>query len=100
CGFPYAVRLAEDRGATRILIQPRIKDQSAGEVRPDVFAEMPSGLPLIIEIEIPLARSSSEEVQGTRSRNFWVRPRLLLSLVQKAGDVGKNSENTSENPLN
>ena len=29
-GFPYAIRLAEERGATLILIQPRIKDELLG----------------------------------------------------------------------
>jgi len=51
-GFPYAIRVAQDRGATRIHIQPRLIDSViTGDVRPDVYGERPERIPLIVEIE-------------------------------------------------
>ena len=51
-GIAYAVRLAEERGATRILIEPRIKDELiTGWVSPDVYAERVNEIPLFIEVE-------------------------------------------------
>jgi hypothetical protein len=51
-GIAYAVRLAEDRGAVRILIEPRVKDELiVGWVSPDVYAERTNNIPLFIEVE-------------------------------------------------
>ncbi len=51
-GFPYAIRVAEDRGATKVHIQPRLTDPViSGDVRPDVYGDRPGRIPLIVEIE-------------------------------------------------
>jgi|SRR5713226_4776957 len=66
-GFPYAIRLAEERGATQVHIQPRLQDSSInGDVRPDVYAERPGKIPLIIEVEDSVGQKL--KVDGPRHR--------------------------------
>jgi hypothetical protein len=66
-GFPYAIRLAEERGATQVHIQPRLQDSSInGDVRPDVYAERPGKIPLIIEVEDSVGQKLN--VDGPRHR--------------------------------
>ncbi len=80
CGFPYAVRLAEERGATMVVIQPRIRDESVtGEIRPDVFALMASGPPLIIEVEDSTGQKFKKG--GPRDRESRLRDKVKFSFV-------------------
>lgn len=73
-GFAYAVKLAQDRGAQRVLVQPRIRDEEAGEVRPDVFAEIPGRPPLIIEVED--SSGAKFEAAGPRDRESRLRGKV------------------------
>ena len=87
CGFPYAVKLAEERGATRILIQPRIRDESiTGEIRPDVFALMPSGPPLIIEVEDSTGQKFKKD--GPRHRESSLRGKVNFTFILGPGARG------------
>ena len=79
-GFAYAVRLAEERGAVRVLIQPRLIDQAIhGEVRPDIYAEMPSGPPLIIEVEDSTGKKF--EKNGPRHRESALLGKAEFSFI-------------------
>lgn len=80
CGFPYAVRLAEERGATLVVIQPRIKDETVtGEIRPDIFALMPSGPPLIIEVEDSTGQKF--KAGGPREQESRLRDKVKFSFI-------------------
>lgn len=70
-GFAYAVQLAQDRGAHRVLVQPRLFDEDAGEVRPDIFAEMSGRRPLIVEVEDSSGAKFAED--GPRDRESRLR---------------------------
>jgi hypothetical protein len=94
-GFPYAVRFAEEIGASRIHIQPRIADELIkGDIRPDVYCEMPSGHPTIIEIEYGLGAKFKEG--GPRHREsalsdkatfvFIIGPKAKGGCEKKLGD--------------
>jgi hypothetical protein len=90
CGFPYAVRLAEERGATLVLIQPRITDKSLiedgkeYEIRPDVFAVMPSGPPLIIEVEDSTGQKFKKDGPGDRESRLRDNAKFLFILGPNA----------------
>ena len=87
CGFPYAVKLAEERGATQILIQPRITDESiSGEIRPDIFASMPSGPPLIIEVEDSTGQKFKKD--GPRHRESSLCGKVNFTFILGPGARG------------
>lgn len=86
-GFPYAIRVAEERGASRIHIQPRLTDPTvAGDIRPDVYGERPGQVPIIVEIEY----SSGEKfkVDGVRHRESKLVGKAEFVFILLPGATG------------
>jgi hypothetical protein len=92
-GIPYAVRLAEERGAKRIIVEPRIADAAVtGCVCPDVYAELPDGRLLFVEVE----DSTGQKFQpgGPRAREAALRGKAEFVFV-----VGEGARNRCEKRL-
>ena len=92
-GIAYAVKLAEERGATRILIEPRIKDDSlSGWVSPDVYGERPGAIPLFIEVED--STGAKFVVNGPRHRASVLREKAEFVFI-----LGPGAERKCEKKL-
>jgi hypothetical protein len=86
-GFAYAIRIAEERGATRIHIQPRLTDPTVkGDVRPDVYGERPGTVPIIVEIEY--STGEKFKINGVRHRESKLVGKAEFVFILLPGATG------------
>ena len=86
-GFAYAIRIAEERGATQIPIQPRVTDPTVkGDVRPDVYGERPGTVPIIVEIEY--STGEKFKINGVRHRESKLVGKAEFVFILLPGATG------------